>query len=101
MDDACPDYGMSPSPTAGLECATLRVPLDYADASGRTIELTLSRHAGVPGKRRGVLLMNPGGPGSPGLACRPSCCSGWAGPASRTPTTSSASTRAAPATARR
>ncbi|WP_439378154.1 alpha/beta hydrolase [Amycolatopsis lexingtonensis] len=63
----CPDYGMSPSPTAGLECATLRVPLDYAHPE-RTIELTLSRHAGVPGKRRGVLLMNPGGPGSPGLA---------------------------------
>jgi pimeloyl-ACP methyl ester carboxylesterase len=63
----CPDYGMSPSPTAGLECARLRVPLDYA-RPGRTIELTLSRHAGTPGKRRGVLLMNPGGPGSPGLA---------------------------------
>jgi pimeloyl-ACP methyl ester carboxylesterase len=64
----CPDYGMTPSPTAGLECATLRVPLDYADPGGRTIELTISRHAGTPGKRRGVLLMNPGGPGSPGLA---------------------------------
>ena len=63
----CPDYGMSPSPTAGLECATLRVPLDYAHPD-RTIELTISRHAGTPGKRRGVLLMNPGGPGSPGLA---------------------------------
>jgi pimeloyl-ACP methyl ester carboxylesterase len=64
----CPDYGVTPSPTAGLECATLRVPLDYADPGGRTIELTISRHAGVPGKRRGVLLMNPGGPGGPGLA---------------------------------
>ncbi|MGW5719046.1 alpha/beta hydrolase [Amycolatopsis sp. NPDC003865] len=64
---SCPDYGRSPSPTAGLECATLRVPLDYAHPD-RTIELTISRHAGVPGKRRGVLLMNPGGPGSPGLA---------------------------------
>lgn len=63
----CPDYGMTPSPTAGLECAKLRVPLDYAHPD-RTIELTLSRHAGTPGKRRGVLLMNPGGPGSPGLA---------------------------------
>ncbi|WP_086841661.1 alpha/beta hydrolase [Amycolatopsis kentuckyensis] len=63
----CPDYGMTPSPTAGLECATLRVPLDYAHPD-RTIDLTLSRHAGTPGKRRGVLLMNPGGPGSPGLA---------------------------------
>ncbi|MEV4054386.1 alpha/beta hydrolase [Amycolatopsis sp. NPDC049688] len=63
----CPDYGRSPSPTAGLECATLRVPLDYAHPD-RTIELTLSRHAAPAGKKRGVLLMNPGGPGSPGLA---------------------------------
>ncbi|ANN18992.1 hydrolase [Amycolatopsis orientalis] len=64
----CPDYGMTPSPTAGLECATLKVPLDYADSGGRTIELTLSRKASTSPKRRGVLLMNPGGPGSPGLA---------------------------------
>ncbi|MFD9891822.1 alpha/beta hydrolase [Amycolatopsis sp. NPDC059027] len=65
----CPDYGLPQSPTAGLECAKLRVPLDYADPGGRTIELTLSRHASPdPAKRRGVLLMNPGGPGSPGLA---------------------------------
>ncbi|WP_103351498.1 alpha/beta hydrolase [Amycolatopsis sp. CA-128772] len=63
----CPDYGLSPSPTAGLQCATLRVPLDYAHPD-RTIELTVSRHAAAPGKKRGVLLMNPGGPGSPGLA---------------------------------
>ncbi len=63
----CPDYGMTPSPTAGLECATLRVPLDYAHPD-RTIALTISRHPGQPGRRRGVLLMNPGGPGSPGLA---------------------------------
>lgn len=63
----CPDYGLTPSPTAGLECATLRVPLDYAHPD-RTIELTLSRHRATPGERRGVLLMNPGGPGSPGLA---------------------------------
>jgi pimeloyl-ACP methyl ester carboxylesterase len=63
----CPDYGMSPSPTAGLECAILRVPLDYAHPD-RTIELTISRHKAKPGRRRGVLLMNPGGPGSPALA---------------------------------
>ncbi|KZB85721.1 alpha/beta hydrolase [Amycolatopsis regifaucium] len=64
----CPDYGMTPSPTAGLECAKLKVPLDYADPGGRAIELTLSRKASTSPKRRGVLLMNPGGPGSPGLA---------------------------------
>ncbi|GAB3732863.1 alpha/beta hydrolase [Amycolatopsis oliviviridis] len=64
----CPDYGVTPSPTEGLECAKLKVPLDYADPGGRTIELTVSRKASTSPKRRGVLLMNPGGPGSPGLA---------------------------------
>ncbi|MBB5851476.1 alpha/beta hydrolase [Amycolatopsis umgeniensis] len=64
----CPDYGMTPSPTAGLECAKLEVPMDYANPGGRTIELTVSRKASTSPKRRGVLLMNPGGPGSPGLA---------------------------------
>ncbi|MEV6907693.1 alpha/beta hydrolase [Amycolatopsis sp. NPDC051071] len=64
----CPDYGVTPSPTAGLECAKLKVPLDYADPGGRKIELTVSRKASTSPKRRGVLLMNPGGPGSPGLA---------------------------------
>jgi pimeloyl-ACP methyl ester carboxylesterase len=67
---SCPDYGIPGpgNPTAGLDCATLRVPLDYAHPRGRTIELTISRHRSPdPAKRRGVLLMNPGGPGSPGL----------------------------------
>lgn len=64
----CPDYGLTPSPTEGLECAKLKVPSDYADPGGRKIELTVSRKASTSPKRRGVLLMNPGGPGSPGLA---------------------------------
>jgi pimeloyl-ACP methyl ester carboxylesterase len=53
----------------GLECTTLKVPLDYAHADGRTIELALSRKASKdPAKRRGVLLLNPGGPGLAGLS---------------------------------
>ena len=66
----CPDYGLPGpgNPTAGLDCATLRVPLDYRRPDGRTIEVTMSRHVATdPAKRRGVLLMNPGGPGGPGL----------------------------------
>ncbi|MGW2396004.1 alpha/beta hydrolase [Kitasatospora sp. NPDC001664] len=53
---------------ARLECTEVRVPLDYADPGGRTIGIAVSRvRAGDPAKRRGVLLMNPGGPGGPGL----------------------------------
>ncbi|MFD0078527.1 alpha/beta hydrolase [Streptomyces sp. NPDC127166] len=51
-----------------LECTTVRVPLDYGDPHGRSIGIAVSRvKAGSAAKRRGVLLMNPGGPGGPGL----------------------------------
>lgn len=51
-----------------FRCATLKVPLDYADPGGRTIDLAISRlTAGDTKERRGVLLLNPGGPGAPGL----------------------------------
>ncbi|MDA0562755.1 alpha/beta hydrolase [Streptomonospora sp. S1-112] len=47
-----------------LECATLAVPLDRATGAG-TAELALSR---VPARKEptGTLVVNPGGPGSPG-----------------------------------
>ncbi|MEU0835786.1 alpha/beta hydrolase [Streptomyces sp. NPDC005969] len=51
-----------------FQCATLKVPLDYSDPGGRTIGLAISRlKAGSTKERRGVLLLNPGGPGAPGL----------------------------------
>ncbi|WP_246101305.1 alpha/beta fold hydrolase [Streptomyces cyaneus] len=54
---------------AGFRCATITVPLDYARPSGPTLRLKISRlRTAVPGKRHGVLLTNPGGPGSPGLS---------------------------------
>ncbi|MFI6155119.1 alpha/beta hydrolase [Kitasatospora sp. NPDC051170] len=54
---------------ATLECATIAAPLDYADPAGRRIDLTISRIRTDDTRRRhGVLLMNPGGPGSPGLS---------------------------------
>ncbi|WP_433919679.1 alpha/beta hydrolase [Streptomyces canus] len=52
----------------GLECSTLRVPLDYRRPEGREIEIAISRlKSKNPSQRRGVLLTNPGGPGGPGL----------------------------------
>ena len=52
----------------GLECATLQVPVNYADPSGRKITLALSMApATAPrSQQQGVLLVNPGGPGAPG-----------------------------------
>ncbi|MFD9032363.1 alpha/beta hydrolase [Streptomyces sp. NPDC059567] len=47
-----------------FQCASLRVPLDYAKPAAGDIELAVSRVAATgPGKRIGSLLVNPGGPG--------------------------------------
>lgn len=49
-------------------CASLTVPLDYAAPGGATIEIAVSRiQSATPAARRGVLLYNPGGPGSSGI----------------------------------
>lgn len=59
----CPEPGGS----YGQECARIPVPLDYREPNGRTIEVAVSRLRSTnPAKRRGVLLVNPGGPGGPG-----------------------------------
>lgn len=77
--------GASPSPAAngvgapirwsecepwgqGVECARIRVPLDWDRPGGRTISLALVRHsASKPGERIGTLFINPGGPGDTGV----------------------------------
>ena len=53
---------------SGLKCATLRVPLNYADPGGRKITIALSMlPATAPAARQqGVMLVNPGGPGASG-----------------------------------
>lgn len=51
-----------------VECATVRVPLDYQRPAGKTIEMAISRvRTAKPDLRVGVLLFNPGGPGGVGL----------------------------------
>lgn len=53
---------------ATFQCATIKVPLDYRRPGGERIDLAISRiEATTPGKRHGVLLSNPGGPGGEGL----------------------------------
>jgi pimeloyl-ACP methyl ester carboxylesterase len=53
---------------AGVQCASLPVPLNYADPGGRKITIALSMlPATAPvAQQQGVMLVNPGGPGGPG-----------------------------------
>lgn len=49
-----------------FECATLTVPIDYAEPDGGTIEIALLRNAARQ-EAQGSLLVNPGGPGGSGV----------------------------------
>src|SRR6185437_15297148 len=53
---------------SGLRCASLQVPLNYADPGGRKITIALSMVPATapPSRQQGVMLVNPGGPGEPG-----------------------------------
>ncbi|MEU4332125.1 alpha/beta hydrolase [Nonomuraea dietziae] len=54
---------------AKAQCAVVTVPLDYRRPGGPTIKVAMSRlKATDPGRRRGVLLYNPGGPGVPAMS---------------------------------
>ncbi|MEE2037634.1 alpha/beta hydrolase [Nocardiopsis sp. CT-R113] len=58
-----------PAGAHALECGTVPVPVDYDDPEGAEIDIMVSRLAStVPGERRGVLMLNPGGPGGSGLS---------------------------------
>ncbi len=51
-----------------FQCATLTVPVDYAQPAGETIGLALVRlPASKPSQRLGAMVINPGGPGSSGV----------------------------------
>ncbi len=53
---------------AGLECATLVVPLDHAAPDGETIDVAVARAATADDDLRiGSLVFNPGGPGGSGI----------------------------------
>ncbi len=63
---------------ANLQCASLRVPLDYARPGGRSITIALSRVAATApaSQQQGDLLVNPGGPGGSGLSLAASVADG-------------------------
>jgi pimeloyl-ACP methyl ester carboxylesterase len=66
----CPNAAGGAPNARLLRCASLQVPLNYQDPGGRKITLALSEiPATAPAaQRQGVLLVNPGGPGAPGLS---------------------------------
>lgn len=51
----------------GYRCTTVRLPLDYDDPTGATVELALLKvPAAKPKQKLGTLFVNPGGPGGSG-----------------------------------
>ncbi|WP_171055484.1 MULTISPECIES: alpha/beta hydrolase [unclassified Nonomuraea] len=64
----CPQAPGKPAP-AELECATVRVPLDYREPRGHQIKVAINRIKAKTSRdadHLGTLLVNPGGPGASG-----------------------------------
>lgn len=56
----CPEYVNKP----GTNCGRMDVPMDYSNPDGKKISVGFIKAAATkPEKRRGVLFINPGGPG--------------------------------------
>jgi pimeloyl-ACP methyl ester carboxylesterase len=55
------------APEAPFECGFVTVPLDYRNATGKTLEIALVRIPASEGKAKGIILTNPGGPGESGF----------------------------------
>ncbi|KQV94268.1 alpha/beta fold hydrolase [Streptomyces sp. Root369] len=66
---ACPDSVPRPAAPDRVECGRISVPLDWNRPQGPHIEVAVSRvpASGTPAEHRGILLVNPGGPGGSGL----------------------------------
>jgi len=50
-----------------LDCSSIEVPLDYNDEDGEKINIGLRRRAADNAESTRLLLLNPGGPGAPGI----------------------------------
>ncbi|EKM57161.1 uncharacterized protein PHACADRAFT_254740 [Phanerochaete carnosa HHB-10118-sp] len=61
---ACRQRGSGGSPLA--ECGAITVPLDYFNESAGTASIGLSRYRASVSPRKGIVLINPGGPGGSG-----------------------------------
>lgn len=64
----CDDDDETPGDESEMQCAQLRVPLDYADPDEKEIRISVMRLRSDGSEPRvGSLLTNPGGPGGSGL----------------------------------
>ncbi|RDI52113.1 alpha/beta hydrolase [Nocardia mexicana] len=72
---AADDKAFSGSPA--FQCARVEVPLDYGDPAGRTAQIALLK-APARGEKVGSLLLNPGGPGGPGMSMAAVASKTWA-----------------------
>ncbi|MGW0910335.1 alpha/beta hydrolase [Streptomyces sp. NPDC002784] len=61
----------SAAPGGDWQCATLEVPLDWAEPEGQTIGVDLIRSKATGDDRIGSLLFNFGGPGGSGISMMP------------------------------
>ncbi len=65
-----PTWGACENPRlvkADAECAMLEVPLDYAKPKGKKIHIAVSRKLHTDPDFKGMMAVNPGGPGGSGL----------------------------------
>jgi pimeloyl-ACP methyl ester carboxylesterase len=68
----CKAVGGESAPASGWRCATVKVPLNYAEPAGDTIGIALIRkEARDKGRRLGSMLFNFGGPGGSGVSILP------------------------------
>ncbi len=61
----CP-AGSAAAMAGGFVCATVTAPLDYEHPSGPKIKLAIVEHPAADLRSRGVIFVNPGGPGGRG-----------------------------------
>ena len=65
---ACPPLQKGATRDPREKCGTVKVPLNYQNPDGKSITIEISQIATAkPGKKRGYLLLNPGGPALEGL----------------------------------
>ncbi|WP_328873709.1 alpha/beta hydrolase [Streptomyces sp. NBC_00287] len=69
--DGCEATEDSAAPGGDWQCATLKVPLDWAEPEGETIGIALIRAKATGDDRIGSLLFNFGGPGGSGVSMMP------------------------------
>lgn len=79
---ACPDDpATADTDESAVQCATLKVPLDYTRPADRSVDVAVARiPAGKPDQRVGSLLVNPGGPGGSGVGMVKRGPEGYRGP---------------------